>query len=1020
MQFLEDAFSRRAENGPGGSYGTGSLAPSSSFPVIEFPDIAPPRAGASELISEGWSRVTAPVGPIEGVGDLIQGAGNRLGGALEIGAGLLSKPQEMVTQALFGQEYATPSAVPELREFFTMGGVIPPSIAGFAADIALDPLNLVFGAGAVGDVFSGAVKGAKMIDSAQELRNLNMLARGGDSLFFKSLDDLHNLQKAAGTSFPAKFDDVTGYYTYDLDKSFSLNVGKDVERLKEATKGFHVHQIDDIENEHFLGTPTKDWKEKELGLFSKVFANPRFWGDFTKASIQTLTDGSKARTAMVKSFKEDVQRLLPDIPFKGADNPLSRAFMYTAYGESKALAKDAAARSALEHYGEEAMKTQAKAYKQLVINYAKMAPNVKLGEEVTLQQVLKSMGHDPKESHIIPHDLKKVFGAGEALNPLTADLLEMNNAFILKASKSAYVDPAISAIEDLIKKNPDKLKKSEKVWIEAILRNQKGVPDAGDKLLVSHVLNSRETWRKYIWGEKLLEADGSLKEGVDYAALRGPRAYAGRKLEKLIGRAERKDALLRESLGKARSHVYSALLGAAIDTAARNLTQTTNVITEVGLRQTLESVGAQLFNRKWKEHLKAENVVDRTQSYLSSIFEDQVFEGKSSWMRKIMAPMEIVENFNRGVAYHASLSKNLQKGMKFDEASLTAEDFVRKVHFGYSNLDVSPYLDNSYAKMFSQFMVYPVRQTELLFKWATEPDGTFRNKLIRHLVLTGGIVSYGQHLGVDMSNVLGVGFSFSQYPPYVSWSPDQGMLLNPASMTIPAVYRATADTLAGVVPFMKAITGSDPNAWGQTKDQGWKALASAIRVSVPGGRFALKGSKDFLELISMSYPEAYRATKVGAAPGAGWVESVQDTLLYKWAKVSGVDVDPGVNVHDRLVRILGFNSTHDRARREERDFLANYIKEQRRAVADLNDTVLSGGNLQERQAYWVRRFRKNLGSKMQELNVPDYILYNQIKPSDASLLKRKFGKLSSTSNEQIIQSMPKDVKNIIKLQEEYW
>jgi hypothetical protein len=119
-----------------------------------------------------------------------------------------------------------------------------------------------------------------------------------------------------------------------------------------------------------------------------------------------------------------------------------------------------------------------------------------------------------------------------------------------------------------------------------------------------------------------------------------------------------------------------------------------------------------------------------------------------------------VERGNRKHAFFSALEKF--KHLPEKEAIEKALDVVHKTQFQYGRVGMPKALGEGFGSVAFQFWSFPIKQSELLFKWAKGgPSGVL--KLASFIGLAeGGNHLLREHLNTDLSNYLGFGFTWGE------------------------------------------------------------------------------------------------------------------------------------------------------------------------------------------------------------------------------------------------------------------
>jgi hypothetical protein len=297
---------------------------------------------------------------------------------------------------------------------------------------------------------------------------------------------------------------------------------------------------------------------------------------------------------------------------------------------------------------------------------------------------------------------------------------------------------------------------------------------------------------------------------------------------------------------------YSSLLGAAVDTGVKNLTQGINFAAEKGAMPSLRGY-ATLATRKGFTAARHEHLLEEFEPLLAAGTEGKFFTKNIPGMTgKVLqaiddyilgGPMRATEFVNRGVAYHVGLEEALQRGLSLEEAVQSAHKFVRKTQFAYGPMDTSPYLQSALGRPFFQFTSFPIKQSELVAQWATTKGE--RHKLFRYFALTGALIGGGTYAGVDLSGVF--------LNPIKMVDPDSNEGFKLPGSDKRATFSLSKLAESGFVPQGPAPVISAPKSiiGGALSDDVYKqerAKKDAVKMLIPGGRYGAKVAEVISEL----------------------------------------------------------------------------------------------------------------------------------------------------------------------------
>ncbi len=197
---------------------------------------------------------------------------------------------------------------------------------------------------------------------------------------------------------------------------------------------------------------------------------------------------------------------------------------------------------------------------------------------------------------------------------------------------------------------------------------------------------------------------------------------------------------------------YRSLIGAALDTGFKNLTQGINTFSEFGAVPTLKGYGA-LFTKAGRKVAKDAHLLD---DYEPLLYGGELKLGRGLVKKfddvVLSGPMRFAEFVNRGAAYHAAMDYGLKAGMALEDAHIFGLDSVRKLQFAYGKTHISPHVQGAEVRPLFQFTSYPIKQAELMYRWAIGGSDE-QKKLLRYLATTGALVMGGKYLDVDLSGV---------------------------------------------------------------------------------------------------------------------------------------------------------------------------------------------------------------------------------------------------------------------------
>lgn len=180
---------------------------------------------------------------------------------------------------------------------------------------------------------------------------------------------------------------------------------------------------------------------------------------------------------------------------------------------------------------------------------------------------------------------------------------------------------------------------------------------------------------------------------------------------------------------------YRGLLGFALDTAFKNLTQVQNTIADVGFKKTRQGMAAMLTDQGRRVFNKSGIGTDYERIVESSGNFKNAFWNVAD--KALFAPMRTSEYINRSVAFHGGLLEAYDKGLTGSQAVNYAKDVVDRTQFRYGVTNTSPYLQNPLGKLAYQFSSYPIKEIHFMADVLKSKDKTTRMLLLHGFALAG-------------------------------------------------------------------------------------------------------------------------------------------------------------------------------------------------------------------------------------------------------------------------------------------
>jgi len=226
-------------------------------------------------------------------------------------------------------------------------------------------------------------------------------------------------------------------------------------------------------------------------------------------------------------------------------------------------------------------------------------------------------------------------------------------------------------------------------------------------------------------------------------------------------------------------------MGGSFSTIARQLTQSTNTVVEVGALNTAR--GAVHFMQAIAEHVRTGNFSpemellmksgELDQSAMASIGDEltRITGGRSgvgSAMRKpvdvLLAGVKYSDQFNRGQAFYAGLLDGAQKGLKGDELTNHALDVTHNTQFNTSRMDMPKALNGPMVRSLAQFATFGAKQVEFLIQAGFKPIKDAKSGNYRLAAQDMGRLLQAATVGFGMTAVLSpmIGFQPSEWLPF--------------------------------------------------------------------------------------------------------------------------------------------------------------------------------------------------------------------------------------------------------------
>jgi hypothetical protein len=250
--------------------------------------------------------------------------------------------------------------------------------------------------------------------------------------------------------------------------------------------------------------------------------------------------------------------------------------------------------------------------------------------------------------------------------------------------------------------------------------------------------------RKLFDEPAIQQASGLLKQIPEYDL----RNYGRGIIRGYLG-MDQQWAKLNKAVRAFTSLEYLRTMGMNARSAITNATQNLNTVIEIGPLHTARGAYRAMFDPAadaiWKASGHASEVPGLYYGTTAKTME-KVNEAAFYLFNK----MELA---NRKTAYLGGYYKALGEGKLPQEAAIFADDVVRNTQFIYGELGMPRAIKMPGGPAAMQFASFSIKQTELLVNWIRHNP----SKFLGYMVVAGG-AQYGlKHLGIDISNAIGIG-----------------------------------------------------------------------------------------------------------------------------------------------------------------------------------------------------------------------------------------------------------------------
>lgn len=395
-----------------------------------------------------------------------------------------------------------------------------------------------------------------------------------------------------------------------------------------------------------------------------------------------------------------------------------------------------------------------------------------------------------------------------------------------------------------------------------------------------------------------------------------------------------------------RQQVFRGTIGLNVSTALRNLTQVANTYAKLGEKFTAH--GYIQLAKKWNS-----GELERVGVLRDSFLQDKRLPAIKKMIdyvdKGLFYLFERAEKINRGSAYFGAKAKALSEGMSESQAIEYAKKIVRDTQFQFGSIDTPVALQSDIAKTLTQFMSYPVKQSEFLAEMVKKKEWAGLIRWLGSTLVMGKVLKDSFGLSLDI---------------------------------IPFQSIITGETRLGDVPLVKTGRLIGQYAFGdeQSKAEAARELPKNLRTFIPGGvqlGKSAEGLQSYMQgasltptgrerfKIEQTTPNLLKSVLFGqysVPEGQVYVQNLgksKSEVLYEQLKrlppdEAAVRVNQIKNTNPTMYRELISYIKDQRMNlsKQEKDFRGLPIKDGSRAKAIIRQ--LNGKSPDEKAALWKR------------------------------------------------------------------
>lgn len=271
-----------------------------------------------------------------------------------------------------------------------------------------------------------------------------------------------------------------------------------------------------------------------------------------------------------------------------------------------------------------------------------------------------------------------------------------------------------------------------------------------------------------------------------------------------------------------RQTMYRSSLGLNFHSALKNLTQGVNTFSKLGPKYT--AIGySRLMTQAGSSELKDSGVLK--QDFVQDKTLSATRKGLEKFDKVLFFFQEVTEKINRGSAYFGAKQKALDEGKTEDQAKEYAKKMVRDTQFSYGSIDTPVALNNDIVKLFTQFMTFPIKQTEFIAEMVQKKEW---GGLLRYIIASAVLV-YTVGQAFDLKG--------RDFIPASAFIPKQGFggesrFGSAASLSLPLAVGAAIYALPGSIDPTKGVRGGKSGLEKTIQDIGSKIpIPASVQVN---------------------------------------------------------------------------------------------------------------------------------------------------------------------------------------------